>query len=74
MMIIKKEKTEELKSGRTNVYIADVVGNTAQHICNVLNGKASCSFQLAKTLVALKKCKQISEISDSEILYYFDKE
>lgn len=67
---IKQENLNELKNGRTNKYIANRIGCTEQHICNVFKSKTNCSKALALSLVSLDTNQSDLE---SKINYYFDK-
>lgn len=48
------EKANELKDGRTNKYISDIIGMNNCHITSILTGNRTCSKIVAMVLINLK--------------------
>jgi len=64
-MKFKIEKKEELLQGRSIKYLSLELECTYVHICNILNGKSSCSKYLARDIVS--KMQPNAKVED-----YFD--
>ena len=63
MYIFKNELKEEYLDGRTINYLANKIKVTNAYLCSILNGKRSCGILTAKN---------ISDIQNKDIEYYFN--
>jgi len=54
MYIIKKEMVEDLKSGRTVISIAKILGMTEVMLSYILNGHRNCTTLVAKSLICIR--------------------
>ena len=58
-----KEKKKEFLDGRKIKYVADEVGMTNVHLCNILNGKSQC-----KNTTAIFLCEYLHK----DVKNYFE--
>ena len=74
MYIIKEDKREELKDGRTYASMANILGVTQRFLSLIFNG-SKCKKMLAMTLINIKNKTAINSPEMQEQLkYYFDEE
>lgn len=52
MYIIRKEKVNDLKQGRTVIYLADKIGITRPYLSAILNGRVNASQEMAEKIIA----------------------
>ena len=71
MYIIRTEKTEELKQGRTLTYIANKIGLSRVYLSYVFNAKHTAEKQLIEKI--LKFCLNQTNVSEEDIEKYFKK-
>lgn len=75
MYLIRQEKINDLKDGRTNRDLSDILEITENYLSLLFNGKRYCSCSIAMALVSLRK--QVPINRDTKILlneYFIQKE
>lgn len=69
------EKTKELKDGRTNKYISEIVGINTCYLTSILTGNKPCSKIIAMALINIKTNIPIgTKKMEVELNKYFHKE
>jgi len=73
MYLIKQEKLSDLKDGRTNRDISDILEITENYLSLLFNGKRYCSCSIAMALVSLRKQTAINRDMKNLLEEYFIK-
>lgn len=75
MYRIIQDKAKELKDGRTNKYISEIMGMNKCYITSILKGNKACSKIVAMVLINIKTNIQIgTNTMEIELNKYFHKE
>lgn len=75
MYKIKEDKAEELKDGRTFVYLSKIIGKTTVYISAIFAGYHKCSKTIAISLISIKENIAVNDNKMEEFLkYYFNEE
>lgn len=74
MYLIREDRTEDLKDGRTTRDISELVEVTEGYLSQIFSGKRQCSTSLAMVLVSLRKQVPINRDSKKLLDDYFTRE
>lgn len=63
MYRIKLDKVQELRHGRTNIYLAELTGFTKEYVCHIMSGKRNMEARgLKRFLVPV--CQEITSLNE----------
>ena len=79
MYRIKLDKVEELKSGRTNIYLSELTGFTREYVSNIMTGKRNMETRGLKRFL-IPVCQEITKLNEKlnnegyekVVEYFFD--
>ena len=63
MYRIKLDKVEELRNGRTNIYLAEITGFTREYISNIMTGKRNMTEKGLKRFL-IPVCQEIVKLNE----------